>query len=83
MNEGFFLFFSKADTCFCLDTVGRERTFKEIASAIETRIDLDAPACNRALGYYARILGDVDMSKRAFDKILVEWEGFAFKVEVQ
>jgi len=26
---------------------------------------------------------DIDLSKHAYDEVLVEWEGFAFKVEVQ
>jgi len=26
---------------------------------------------------------DIDLSKRVYDEILVEWEGFAFKVKVQ
>jgi hypothetical protein len=55
----------------------------EIASAVGTPIDLDAPTPNRAIGHYARILVDMDLSKRVFDEILVELEGFAFKVEVK
>jgi len=61
----------------------RERTLKEIASAIGTPIDIDGPTRNRTFGHYARILVDIDLSKRAYDEILVEREGFAFKVEVQ
>jgi len=61
----------------------RERTLKEIASVVGTPIDIDAPTCNRAFGHYARLLVDVDLSKRAFDEILVEREGYAFRVEVQ
>jgi len=61
----------------------RERTLKEIACAVGTPIDIDAPTRNRAFGHYARILVDIDLSKHAFDDIMVEREGFAFKVEVQ
>ena len=61
----------------------REQTLKEIASAVGTPIDLDAPTRNRTFGHYARILVDIDLSKRAYDEILVEHEGFAFKIEVQ
>jgi len=61
----------------------RERTLKEIASAVGTPIDIDGPTRNRTFGHYARILVDIDLSKRAYDEILVEREGFAFKVEVQ
>ena len=61
----------------------QERTLKEIASAVGTPIDIDGPTRNLTFGYYARILVDIDLSKRAYDEILVEKEGFAFKVEVQ
>jgi len=60
-----------------------ERTLKEIASAIGTPIDIDGPTRNRTFRHYARILVDIDLSKRIYDEILVEREGFAFKVEVQ
>jgi len=56
---------------------------KEIASAVGTPIDIDGPTRNHTFGHYARILVDIDLSKRAYDEILVEREGFAFKVEVQ
>ena len=61
----------------------RERTLKEIANAVDTPIDIDGLTRNGTFGHYARILVDIDLSKRAYDKILVEREGFAFKVEVQ
>jgi hypothetical protein len=60
-----------------------ERTLKEIASVVGTPIDLDGPTHNRSFGHYARILVDINLSKRTFGKILVERECFAFKVEVQ
>jgi hypothetical protein len=56
---------------------------KEIASVVGTPIPLDAPTRNRAFRHYVRILVDIDLSKRVYDEILVEREGFAFKVEVQ
>jgi len=43
----------------------------------------DALTRNRAFGHYARILVDIDLSNRVSDEILVEREGFAFKLEVQ
>jgi len=61
----------------------RERTLKEIANAVGTPIDIDGPTRNRTFGHYARILVDIDLSKKAYYEILVEREGFAFKVEVQ
>jgi len=60
----------------------RERTLKEIASVVGTPISIDGPTRNRAFGHYARILVDIDLSKRVYDEILVEREGFAFNVEV-
>ena len=50
---------------------------------VGTPIDIDGPTRNRTFGHYARILVDIDLSKRACDEILVERDGFAFKVEVQ
>ena len=61
----------------------RERTLKEIASAIGTPIDIDGPTRNRTFGHYARILVDIDLSKKAYDEVLVERDGFAFMVEIQ
>jgi len=60
----------------------RERTLKEIASAVGTPIDIDGPTRNRSFGHYARILVDIDLPNRAYDEILVEREIFAFKVEL-
>jgi len=61
----------------------RERTLKEIASVVGTPIDIDGPTRNCTFGHYARILVDMDLSKRTYEEILVQREGFAFKVEVQ
>ena len=61
----------------------RERTLKEIASAVGTPIDIDGPTRNRTYGHYARILVDIDLSKKAYDEVLVERDGFAFNVEIQ
>ena len=60
-----------------------ERTLKEIASAVGTPIDIDGPTRNRTFGHYARILVDIDLSKKAYDEVLVEQDGFAFMVEIQ
>lgn len=61
----------------------RERTLKEIASVVGTPIDIDGPTRNRLFGHYARILVDIDLSKKAYDEVLVERDGFAFMVEIQ
>ena len=52
----------------------RERTLKEVASAVGTPIDIDGPTRNRTFGHNARILVDIDLSKRAYDEILVDRE---------
>jgi len=61
----------------------RERTLKEIASAIGTPIDIDGPTRNHFFGHYARILVDIDLLKKAYDEVLVERDGFAFMVEIE
>ncbi|CAJ2668561.1 unnamed protein product [Trifolium pratense] len=43
---------------------------------------LDEATKNRTFGHYARVLIDIDLSKRLFDEIMVEREGYAFHVEV-
>jgi len=50
---------------------------------IGTLIILDGMTRNLTFGHYTRILVDIDLSKRAYHEILVEREGFTFKVEVQ
>jgi len=50
---------------------------------VGTPISIDGLTRNRALGHYARILVDIDLSKRVYDEILVERDGFAFNVELQ
>ena len=61
----------------------RERTLKEIASAVGTPIDIDGPTRNRTFRHYSRILVDIDLSKKAYDEVLVERDGYAFMVEIQ
>jgi len=56
---------------------------REIASTVGTPTEIDAPTKKCGFGHYARILVDNDLSKRVFDEILVDHEGFAFMVEVQ
>lgn len=61
----------------------RERILKEIATVVGTPIDINGPTINRTFGHYARILVDIDLSKKAYDEVLVERDGFAFMVEIQ
>ena len=55
----------------------------EIAGAIGTPLIIDRATKKRLFGHYARILVDVDFSRRIFYEIMVEREGFAFPVEVE
>ncbi|MCI08358.1 hypothetical protein A2U01_0029435, partial [Trifolium medium] len=58
------------------------RTLFEIASTIGMPLALDETTKNRTFGQYARILVDLEFSQRIFDEILVEREGYAFKLSV-
>ncbi|MCI22077.1 ABC transporter B family member [Trifolium medium] len=57
-------------------------TLFEIASAIGTPFSLDEATKTRAFGHYARILVDMDLSRHVFYEILVEREGYSFKLAV-
>lgn len=59
-----------------------DRTLREIASAVGTPLTIDNATSKRLYGHYARILVDMDCSKKLFYEILVEREGFSFPVEV-
>lgn len=61
----------------------RHTTLFEIANGIGTPITLDNATKNRTFGHFARILVDLDLSKRIFNEIMVEREGFSFYVEIQ
>jgi hypothetical protein len=60
----------------------RQRTLFEIASAIGTPLSLDESTINRTFGHYARVLVDMDLSRLVFDEVMVEREGFTFKIQV-
>jgi len=55
---------------------------REIASVVETPLIINSATQNRVFGHYARVLVDMDMSKKIFYEILVEREGFYFPIEV-
>jgi len=59
-----------------------EQTLCEIASAVGTPLVLDNATQKRLFGHYARILVDIDFSKRIFYEIIVEREGGSYPVEV-
>jgi hypothetical protein len=61
----------------------RHTTLFEIANGVGTPIALDIAPKNRTFGHFARILVDLDLSKRIFNEIMVEREGFSFYVEIQ
>ncbi|MCI33137.1 NBS resistance protein, partial [Trifolium medium] len=50
----------------------RPRTLFEIAGGVGTPLMLDEATKNRSFGHYARVLVDIDLSKRVFEAILVE-----------
>lgn len=52
----------------------------EIARGVGTPFMLDEAANNRSFSHYARELVDIDLSKRVFDEIMVDMEGYAFYV---
>lgn len=60
----------------------RQPTLFEIASAVGTPLTLDDTTTQRAFSHYARVLVDIDLSRRLFDEITVERDGYEFKVEV-
>jgi len=59
-----------------------ERTFREIASVVDTPLLIDNAMTKHIFGHYARILVDMDFSRKFFYEIVVEREGYAFPVEV-
>ena len=59
-----------------------EQTLREIASAVGTPLLIDNATPKRIFGHYARVLVDMDLSKKLFHEIMVEREGFSFNVEV-
>lgn len=59
-----------------------EGTLREIASAVGTPLLIDNATNKRLFGHYARILVDMDFSRKLFHEILVEREGYAFTLEV-
>ncbi|XP_045802615.1 uncharacterized protein LOC123896245 [Trifolium pratense] len=58
------------------------RTLFEIASAIGTPLTLDDSTKNRSFCHYACVLVDMDISSSMYDEIVVERDGFAFKLGV-
>jgi len=59
-----------------------EQTLREIASAVGTPLVIDNATSKRLFGHYARILVDMDFSRKIFHEIVVEREGYAFPVVV-
>jgi len=59
-----------------------EQTLREIASAVGTPLVIDNATSKRLFGHYARILVDMDFSRKIFHEIVVEREGYAFPVAV-
>jgi len=59
-----------------------EHTLWEISSAVGTPLLIDNATSKCLFGHYARILVDMDFSRKLFHEIIVEREGYAFTVEV-
>ncbi|KEH41033.1 DUF4283 domain protein [Medicago truncatula] len=59
-----------------------EQTLREIASAVGTPLVIDNSSSKRLFGHYARILVDMDFSRKIFHEIVVEREGYAFPIFV-
>jgi len=59
-----------------------EQTLLEIASAVGTPLLIDNATSKHIFGHYARVLVDMDFSKKLYHEIVVEREGFPFCVEV-
>lgn len=59
-----------------------EHTLREIASAVGTPLVIDTATSKRIFGHYARVLVDMDFSKKLFHEIMVKREGFSFCVAV-
>jgi len=60
-----------------------EMTLYEIAGVVVTPLLIDNVTRNRLYGHYARILVDLDLSKKIFYEVLVEREGFAFPIAIE
>lgn len=59
-----------------------DRTHREISSAVGTPLLIDSATSKRIFGHYARILVDMDFSRKIFHEITVERKGYAFNVKV-
>jgi len=59
-----------------------DRTLREIARVVGTPLLIDNATTKRIFGHYARILVDMDFSRKLFNEITVEREGYAFNIEV-
>jgi len=59
-----------------------ERTIREIASVVGTSLLIDNVTSKCIFGRNARVLVDMNFSKKIFHELLVEREGFSFCVEV-
>jgi len=59
-----------------------EQTLREIVGALGTPLVIDNATTKHLFGHYARILVDMDFSRKLFHEIVVEREGFAFTIVV-
>jgi len=59
-----------------------ERTLREIASVVGTPLLIGNATSKHMFGHYARILVDMDFSRKLFHEIMVERESYTSIVEV-
>jgi len=69
-----------AQVWICLMELLQEHSGK--LQALGTPLVIDNVTSKRLYDHYARILVDMDLSKKLFYEILVEREGFSFSIEV-
>lgn len=53
-----------------------------LTSGVGIRLLIDDATKKQAFGHYVRILGDIDLSKRIFEGVVVELEGFVLYVDI-
>lgn len=58
-------------------------TLYEIVGAVGTPLLIDNVTRNILYGHYARILVDLDFSKKVYYEVMVEREGFAFPIAIE
>jgi hypothetical protein len=61
----------------------RPKILFSIAGGVGVPISLDERTTNRTFGHYARVLVEIDLSKKLYHQILVQREGYSFPVDLK